>query len=104
MRTLRAAGRSLMISAEQCRDGQPSDRARLIVWHIVRCGEGLYCLTDANGELKMAIEGIAANTANYLPTSVNDLYLEKARTGLLRGIERTLDLSYGLTHGPHSPI
>jgi hypothetical protein len=72
MRTLRAAGRSLMVSAEQCRDGQPSDRARLIIWHIVRRGEGLYYLTNANGELKMAVEGIAANTANYLPASVND--------------------------------
>lgn len=72
MRTLRSAGRALMISAEQCRDGQPSDRARLIIWHIVRRGEGLYYLTAANGELKMAVEGIAANTANYLPASTND--------------------------------
>ena len=72
MRTLRSAGRALMVSAEQCRDGQPSDRARLIIWHIVRRGEGLYYLTSANGELKMAVEGIAANTANYLPASTND--------------------------------
>jgi hypothetical protein len=72
MRMLRSAGRSLMISAEQCRDGQPSDRARLIIWHIVRHGEGLYYLTAASGELKMAVEGIAANTANYLPASTND--------------------------------
>jgi hypothetical protein len=72
MRTLRSAGRSLMISAEQCRDGQPSDRARLIIWHIVHRGEGLYYLTAASGELKMAVEGIAANTANYLPASTND--------------------------------
>jgi hypothetical protein len=72
MRALRSAGRSLMIAAEQCRDGQPSDRARLIIWHIVRRGEGLYYLTTANGELKMAVEGIAANTANYLPASTND--------------------------------
>jgi hypothetical protein len=72
MRTLRSAGRSLMISAEQCSDGQPSERARLIIWHIVHRGEGLYYLTAANGELKMAVEGIAANTANYLPASTND--------------------------------
>jgi hypothetical protein len=72
MRTLRSAGRSLMMAADQCRDGQPRDRARLIIWHIVRRGEGLYYLTVASGELKMAVEGIAANTANYLPASTND--------------------------------
>jgi len=72
MRALRSPGRSLMIAAEQCRDAQPSDRTRLIIWHIVRRGEGLYYLTTANGELKMAVEGIAANTANYLPESTND--------------------------------
>jgi len=72
MRTLRSAGRYLMIAAEQCRDGQPSDRVRLIIWHIVRRGEGLYYLTTANGQLLMAVEGIAANTANYLPASTND--------------------------------
>ena len=72
MRTLRSAGRYLMIAAPQCRDGQPSDRARLIIWHIVRRGEGLYYLTATNGQLLMAVEGIAANTANYLPASSND--------------------------------
>jgi hypothetical protein len=72
MRTLRSAGRSLMIAAEQCRDGQPSERARLIMWHIVRRGEGLYYLTATNGQLMIAVEGIAANTANYLPASTND--------------------------------
>jgi hypothetical protein len=72
MRTLRSAGRYLMIAAEQCQSGQPSDRVRLIIWHIVRRGEGLYYLTAANGQLMMAVEGIAANTANYLPASTND--------------------------------
>jgi hypothetical protein len=72
MRMLRSAGRSLMISAQQCRGGQPSDRARLIMWHIVRRGEGLYYLTAAEGTLIMAVEGIAANAANYLPASIND--------------------------------
>jgi len=72
MRTLRSASRYLMIAAEQCRDGQPSDRVRLIIWHIVRRGEGLYYLTTTNGQLLMAVEGIAANTANYLPASTND--------------------------------
>jgi hypothetical protein len=72
MRMLRSAGRSLMTDAEQCRDGQPSDRVRLIMWHIVRRGEGLYYLATADGKLIMAVEGIAANTANYLPASIND--------------------------------
>jgi hypothetical protein len=73
MRTLRASGRYLMIPPEQCRDGQPSDRVRLIIWHIVRRGEGRYYLAAAaTGELIVAVEGIAANNANYLLASNHD--------------------------------
>lgn len=72
MRTLHARAHYLMIPADQCRDGQPSDRARLIVWHLVRRGEGLYYLSGASGALMVAVEGVAANTANYLLASIKD--------------------------------
>jgi len=59
--------RYLMIPAEQCRGGTPAkDRTALILWHILRPGEGRYYLASANGELLLAIDGTAANRANYM--------------------------------------
>lgn len=74
VRVLRATEpiRFLMMPAEHCRDGRPLENARLIIWHIVRPGEGLYYLTTVGGELAMAVEGFAANRANYLLASTTD--------------------------------
>lgn len=70
--------RYLMIPAEQCRNGAPlaKDRMALILWHIVRPGEGRYYLASANGELLLAIDGIAANKANYMLADHKDPELQ----------------------------
>jgi hypothetical protein len=74
MRVFRATApiRFLMMPAEHCHSGRPLENARLIIWHIVRPGEGLYYLTTVNGELAVAVEGFAANRANYLLASTTD--------------------------------
>jgi len=64
--------RYLMTPAQGCRDGVPPEKRQLILWHIVRPGQGLYYLTDAGGELALAVEGIAAIKANYLLASTKD--------------------------------
>ena len=62
----------MIIPSEQCRNGRPSDRARLIIRHIVRRGEGRHYLARTTGDVMVAVERIAANTANYLLASTDD--------------------------------
>jgi hypothetical protein len=72
MLVLRSRDRYLMVPAEQCRDGRANEKVRLIIWHIVRRGEGLYYLAGLTGGLLVAVEGVAANTANYTLASTHD--------------------------------